>query len=411
MPKKSNYKGSFRSIIDMSNHIGKDGKIKKEIQVLPHGEFMTMPYGPLVINEEVFKQMVANFQAGVRKAVPVDVNHDGGKASGWIEKLINKGKKGLWATVDWTRYGKDLLSNKEYRLFSPEWSFDFVDPQHSTHHGAVLVAGSLTNRPLFKDMDFIKASDGKVLKAKDLTNSFPVVIIVGSDTKDHSKSVMKIKDILKKLVKDRTEEEVKFLQENSEDFSDEQKKQVADEKKEAKKAKDKEAKEKAEKEAKEKEAADKAKAKKAQEKKDGKKEVTMKASEVAELKKAQVELQTIKAKEAIEKEIKPLIANEKGGKILPKAKEAVIDLLLTCSDEQKEKFMSIMESMPELKIAGQISDPDPKDLTAQEKIEKLVLKAMKADKKLDKAEAYKLVLKASENQALIKEYNKELKAK
>lgn len=399
MPKKKTYKGSFRSVIDMARFIGKDAKLPKQIQVLPHGKYMTMPYGPMVLNEEIFTSMVNNFKAGIRKAVPVDVDHDGGKAAGWIEKLVNKGADGLWAAVDWTRYGKDLLTSREYRLFSPEWTFDYKDPQHSTHHGAVLVAGSLTNRPLFKDLDFVKASDGTRLTAKDLTKDNAIVIIMGSDEKKHP--TMKIKDILKKDAADRSADEVKFLKDA--ELSDKQTEQLADEVKAQKVAEKKEAKKEAEKEAKE--AA--AKAKKA---KENDKDVTMKASEIAELKQAKTELDSMKAKEEVEKLVKPLIASDKGGRILPKSQKKVVKFLLTCNEDQKAAFVEVMESMPELKIAGEEGDSKGGNLTAKDEIEKLVKDAMKADKKLAKSEAYGQVLKADENKKLVEKYGEELKS-
>lgn len=404
------YKGNFKSVVNMGDLMGSDGKLPKEIHVLPKGSFETRPYGTMVIDDGIMTQMVANFDKKVRKAVPVDVDHDGGKAAGWIQKLVMK-EDGLWAEVEWNKYGKDLLKEKIYKLFSPEWSFDYVDPQHSTHHGAVLIAGSLTNRPLFKNLEAIVASE---TDSKDLTKESKVAIILIADDNSNSKKESKdtmptLKDILSKKPADRTAEDKKFLKAEAEKMNDEQKAQIkkeADEAAEAKKkADDKAAEDKiaADKLAEEKKAEEEAEAtKKANEGK----EVTMTANEAADLRKAKEELDTMRAKEAVEKTVAPLMANEEGGKILPKAKKATVDFLMTCSEEQKEAFVTLMASMPDIKVVGQKSDSEGEaDLSAEDQLEEQAQELMKADDKLNHFDALKEVNLDPKNKDLIASIN------
>ncbi len=421
------YKGNFKSVVDLSLIAAENGgELPTEIQVLPIGEFMTQPYGPMVFDDNVFNQMVGNFDRQVRKAVPVDVDHDGGKAAGWINKLVNKVGQGLFAVVDWTKYGEELLTDKLYKLFSPEWSFDYVDPEHSTHFGAVLVAGSLTNRPLFKDLPLLVASDGTVSNERHLTNANQIMILLDSKQKAANDTMNK-KDILAKKPADRTAEEVEFLK--TAELDEAEKSQVENETKEA------EAAAKAEAEAKAKADAD-AEAAKAEADAKAKadadaaaaagtgagganneandKPVTIKASELAhykELEAANIKAQEELRKVATEKEIQAFVANDKGGKILPKSKDAVVDFVMKCSDDQKKAFLAILSGLPEIKVAGELGEGGNSALTAQEKINNLVAEKIKAAKeaheKLSKAEAIRQVL--SENTELSKQYDAESK--
>lgn len=402
-----------------------DGKIPEKIMVLPVGDWNTQFYGPMQVTQDHLSQIVANFKAGVRKAVPVDVDHDGGRAAGWIKDL-DAGSDGLHAQVEWTPYGETLLKNKEYKLFSPEWSFDYVDPEHGSRHGCVLIAGSLTNRPLFKELPVLMANDGSS-KEKGLTNEKSIMILLGSDRK-LSANDMNIKDILAKPVADRTPEEVAFVREHISELSEEEKtsfetdhpveksqeEKDAEAKAEAEKA-EAEAKAKAEQEEKEKaekEAAEKAEAER---KANEGKTVTITAAEHAELLKAKEE--AVKAKEelrrsATEKELKGFMANDKGGKILPKAFEdgSLVNMVLSFSEAQKKSFIAFVQSMPEIKVAGEKGADDAKPLTAKEQVDSLVLEKVKASEgKLSKAQAIKDVL--AENEALAKQYQEELQSK
>jgi len=373
---------TFRSVVAV---VAADGKLPKTIKVLPVGNWNTNNYGPMEITPSMLQQMVSNFQAGVRKLVPVDVDHDGGKAAGWINELKYE-TNGLWASIDWTPYGEGLLKNKEYRLFSPEWSFDYVDPEYGSRHGAVLVAGSLTNRPLFKELDVLVASDNEGKNTKDLTNEKTITIILGSDIKVKNKkdSMDKLQELLDKKASELKVEEIdNFVKANDKELSVEQKKQLTDKKVEVEKfVADEKAK-------KDKEEADR-KAHEAE-------NVTIKASELADLKKAKEE--NIKAQEqlrqvATEKEVVAFVANENGGKILPKQKDAVVSFVMKCSEDQKKTFYEIIQMLPDLKIAGEMGDGTELHLTAKEEIDKKVLEMVKASEgKMTVADATSKVLK------------------
>jgi hypothetical protein len=136
--------------------------LPSEIQMLVPGSWNTKKYGQLEITEDEIEGMIENFDNDVRAGgvLPIDIDHDAGEAAGWINKLINRGKEGLWAAVEWTKLGKEKLQEKTFRFFSPEFSFSFEDPLTSENHGPVLVAGTLTNRPLFRFLKPLVAHEG-----------------------------------------------------------------------------------------------------------------------------------------------------------------------------------------------------------------------------------------------------------
>lgn len=374
-----------------------DGKLPSEIKVVPVGEWNTEFYGKLQITETHVAEMVNNFN--LRAAVPIDVDHDGGKAAGWVKELKNMGMDGLHAVVEWTTYGEKLLSEKIYRLFSPEFYLAYIDPEHGTRHGAVFIAGSLTNRPLFKELPLLASENGKG-KQTNLTNDKTITILIASEGDENP---MKIEDILAKAKADRSAEEVAFLEEHASEMSDEQKAQVTEENKPADPP------------------APPAEpptppaeppappaeppAPPADE------EVSVKASELERLKKADAEL--VKAqeklrKDATEKEItEKFIKADDGMRIAPVQKDALVGLVMKMSEEQKAELYKILASIAPTKITEEIGDDKGGALTASAQIDKLAKDKVKANDKLSTLEAYKQVI--AENPELAKKYEVETK--
>lgn len=392
MPQK--FTGKFESAVDLGALLAaNNGELPAEIPVLPKGEFMTMPYGNMVLDDKVFEDMIANFNRQVRRATPVDVDHAMNgetKAAGWIKGLSNKAD-GLWASVKWNKLGKELVGDEIYKMISAEWSFDYIDPQKSTHHGAVLVAATLTNRPLMQSMPTITASD------KDLTNPNGVVILFSNDSK--SATIMPtLEEILKKPVAERSEDDLKFLKENEADLSDEQKTQIKSEEDAAAQAKaDADAaaakeKEEAEGEAKEEaeagntEACEKAliKAGKTVEEaktaavqmvadaKAAKENVTISAAELARLQKIESDAKASEVVKAAETFIAPFMASEKGGKVLPVGKEPLQKLVASLNDEQKGLLESVLNATADQKITKTVGEDANEGLTATEQYTKFI---------------------------------------
>jgi hypothetical protein len=135
--------------------------IPREIQILRTGEWDTPNHGKFTVTEQDLDDYIKHFNDGVRAGVPIDLEHRkrGDEAFGWVNGLRKAGD-GLWATVEWTKSGASLLADKAYKYFSPEfYTKGYTDPETGKQFDNVLIAGALTNRPLFKSLNPIVASD------------------------------------------------------------------------------------------------------------------------------------------------------------------------------------------------------------------------------------------------------------
>jgi len=95
----------------------------REFQLLPQGEIDIEGEGPALIDEESAR-LILQYQARRGNDMVIDYEHqslgDGeAPAAGWIKKMINKGKDGIWVVVDWTKRASEYIANREYRFFSP----------------------------------------------------------------------------------------------------------------------------------------------------------------------------------------------------------------------------------------------------------------------------------------------------
>ncbi len=133
-----------------------EGKTRT-LAVLPVGIFKTEKYGRIDLSEKVCDQIIAAFADGIpRNGVFIDVDHDFGKARGWITSLgygtyvADDGteKPAVVAEVDYTTEGEQMLSDSEYRGISSAFG-PHLDPETGKKYPNVLRAVSLTNMPVF----------------------------------------------------------------------------------------------------------------------------------------------------------------------------------------------------------------------------------------------------------------------
>jgi hypothetical protein len=403
------------------------GSLPTKIKVLPYGEWNTYWYGMVVMTKEIAEQMVAYFSRGVRKGVPIDVDHDGGKAAGWVEQLTAE-EDGLYADIDWTSYGKELLTEKIYRLFSPEWSFDWVDPQTSTHQGPVFLAGTLTNRPLLKELPLLASEKGAESRAQqvDLTKNNEIMLLLGEE------QIMTVQEILAKKAADRTEEEKAFLTEHVAELSEEQKAQLQaetdasdegandDSANEDTSTDGEGAGEGGDSDAEDAGASDEGAG--AGEEGEGEgsgegsediqanedKPVTIKASELKAFQAAQAELvkaqETVKRNE-VSKEVDGLIKGNDGmTRILPAQKDAVVDFLMSADQKTADAFRTIVNGLPGVKLAGEIGKDSQDEGSVATKYQTIMASYKKAGHSTEKA----LDLMEKEHPELYKQAQKEL---
>lgn len=132
-----------------------------EIQIMRTGKWKHPQYGEFEITESTLDDVVKNFNSNVRKVdLAVDENHDPNHvALGWFRKLAIQGKDALFATIELTKKGADLLSQGAYKYFSPEIIFNKTDEETGKNLKNLLIGGAFTNRPFFKAMQGLMASE------------------------------------------------------------------------------------------------------------------------------------------------------------------------------------------------------------------------------------------------------------
>lgn len=130
------------------------GTTSSWIQVMEAGEFTDPRYGDFLIDAPLMDLMIANFDR-LPLTPSVDLDHSGfttgsSRAAAWYERLQRRGAE-MWASVLWTPFGVAAVQSGEYRFFSPEFTYNYVD-KHGDEHGAALIGGGLTNRPFLTGM-------------------------------------------------------------------------------------------------------------------------------------------------------------------------------------------------------------------------------------------------------------------
>jgi len=356
--------------------------------------------GKLEITESDVDEIIANFKPNAREGLPIDMDHDGGEATGWMNKLERVGLF-LEATVEWTKLGVEKVKSKQYKFFSPEFSPRYIDAETGEEKGWVLIGGALVNRPLFKELAPITASE-------NLTGDSGDMVLYGQ--KSHMDK--KLEAILEKDIKDLTDDEKKVIVANEGELSDEQKTKyeviLADEDTDDDADTDTDT--------------DDADTDKDVDNSDdddkddddtvtgSEKTVAIKASELENLKtdaakgvEALAQLDMITADEKAQEFI---VGSEGGkGRILLKGKDDLTTLMLSFSDKQTELFNKVMASVPDAKMFSEIGKDESNTGTATQNFDAAVRKVM-ASEKVSYKEA---VLTAKQNEpALYKAYNDEI---
>ncbi len=126
--------------------------VPNEIQIIPYGSHQTLK-GPFTCDEES-QALVMNAFASRHGDMVIDFEHQSildppveAPAAGWIKRLINKGKEGIWAAVEWTEKARQYIANKEYRYISPVWL-----QRASDNKVIYLFNAALTNTPNITSM-------------------------------------------------------------------------------------------------------------------------------------------------------------------------------------------------------------------------------------------------------------------
>lgn len=133
------------------------------------------------ITRDTLAQIVKNFRKRPADTV-IDYEHAsehpedaaGGPviAAGWI-KTIDDGPDAsgvLWGRAEFTPRAQKLITEKEYRYFSPVIGWSARDKHTGEPQGATLVSAALTNRPFLEGLPAIAMSDAGWKREQETTN-------------------------------------------------------------------------------------------------------------------------------------------------------------------------------------------------------------------------------------------------
>jgi hypothetical protein len=337
-----------------------DGTLPSTIEVLKVGMWDTPYHGMFMVTQEDLQEYVDNFAADIRpssstQGLPIDLEHDtDGGAYGWMTNLrISPDGMTLLSDVSWTPEGAQLIKDGVYKFFSPEFCPDFYEDPESfgSYFENVLIGGGLTNRPLFKDLKPVTASDKAGETTSGLTGdklSNTIFIKLGE------KSV-NLETIRTKAAADLSTDEQRFVADNKDQLTADERAKfglTASEDEAAAKAKaDADAKAAADKVA-----ADAAEAAKTASDKSG--TVAVNASEYEALKasaergnQAFVELETKKASDKVDTHIAR-------GAVKSSQKDSAVSMLMASDKGVRESFEKFLAELPENKLvtAGEKGD-------------------------------------------------------
>ena len=112
------------------------------------------------ITPAMLAEMVRNFDTrAYGQEIFIDVSHrpeDG--AAGRIARLWVDGDR-LLANVEWTPYGREVITTRGYCYLSAEYVENFVDNETRQPRGVVLLGAGLTIRPVIKHLDPVQLSE------------------------------------------------------------------------------------------------------------------------------------------------------------------------------------------------------------------------------------------------------------
>lgn len=411
----SKYKGIFPLEFDDDADTAEDlgVEIPDTIHLIPIGQWEHDLYGGIIITSTDIKEFAQNYNAGVRKGVFITAGHEGFEelpAVGWIT-AVEVRDNGLWGSVEWNDGGKELLGDKAFKFFSPEFYRDYEDPQTHQLYRNVLTGGALTKSPYFKELEAIVFSEAKLKKQFNENNT------------------MDLTTILAKKVEELSVEEKAFVKEHAADLTDEQKVTFASALEEAKTETEEEKTAREAKEAEDKVAAD-AKATEdanvaAGLNPDGTEKINASDKQIVQISASELAILRSKAdagaqafaeleKGRLDTSVKALVFNDKSNKagaFLPKTESKLRSFMEKLSADQRKTFAEIVGELPKNQVFTEVGqDKGVSDGTALAEVDaKITLKmseAEKAGKPMKYSDALKEVM--AENKGLEERYDGEL---
>jgi hypothetical protein len=214
--------GEFETVAEIDAAEG--AALPTEIEILRPVKITKSPTKPdFEVTAADLDEYAANYKAGVRKGVPIDIEHGldptfGQRAAGWIKdvyvKATEKGPR-LMAVPEWNKLGGELVSDKQFKFISPQFVprslGAYEDPEGHGKFYNVLKAVTITNKPLFKSLNALSASE---INESGLTYHLLENIIYATE-----RSIMNLEQVRVKSPSVLDDAEKKFLAEHRNELS------------------------------------------------------------------------------------------------------------------------------------------------------------------------------------------------
>ena len=171
------YSKSFYYLTDISNiELQSEGDKKTSwIEIFREGKWNHPKHGIIEGTKKLFNDFISNWKNNVLgREIALDKTHnpeDG--ATGWVKDIKIVGDR-LKALVEWTPWGLDLIENKGFKYFSPEYRDSYTNKETGQVHNNVLFGGALTNRPFLTDLSPIILSEDISLHTGAIAQNMPM---------------------------------------------------------------------------------------------------------------------------------------------------------------------------------------------------------------------------------------------
>jgi len=149
-----------------------------KIQIMRTGERDHPAYWKVKVTKDTLKDVIKNFENRERWIdLAVDENHEWNHRSlARFKDVYAEGKEALFAILKLTKKGAELLTEGAYKYFSPEIVFTKKDEESWKIIKNLLLWGAFTNRPFFKNMQPLFATEAADTKTNEFSKTSSVFL-------------------------------------------------------------------------------------------------------------------------------------------------------------------------------------------------------------------------------------------
>ncbi len=168
---------SFYYLTDISNIElqVQDNKKSSWIEIFRVGKWNHPKHGIIEGTKKLFNDFINNWKSNVLgREIALDKTHNPEEgATGWVKDMKIEGDR-LKAFIEWTPWGVELIEQKGFKYFSPEYRDSFTNKETGQIHNNVLFGGALTNRPFLTDLAPVILSEDISLHQTAIAKSMPM---------------------------------------------------------------------------------------------------------------------------------------------------------------------------------------------------------------------------------------------